>query len=393
MLKDDTGMAVFVLDNNENASEICKLPCESFLMLRGVVNGDILNISEYKVLHKPRSPGNICVDMLPEDPLEYVANYHIYVRHPAMIRIIKMSSHVMNHSRGFLLNKGFIELSSPIIGHVSDPGLRGAVKATTTLYGRTYELQSSVIMYKQLYASILGKIFYMARNIRVEPIENVNTGRHLVEFVQLDVEKALSDKNEMIKLGEELFYTLVKRILENHLELLDQDRVKQLEKELVKPPYPRLTYDEAVEIAVKMGFHVKHGQELSFEAEAAIADKFGSPIWILGFPTRSRGFYYLPDPDKDGYNVDYNLLLPGGHGEVLDGGCREYRYEKVLERLRESGEDLSKYKWFLQLLEAGVILPTCGWGFGIERFIKYLYNLKHIAYATPHPRIPGIIGP
>ncbi|MEM4932428.1 MAG: amino acid--tRNA ligase-related protein, partial [Desulfurococcaceae archaeon] len=209
----------------------------------------------------------------------------------------------------------------------------------------------------------------------------------------LDVEKALSDKNEMIKLGEELFYTLVKRILENHLELLDQDRVKQLEKELVKPPYPRLTYDEAVEIAVKMGFHVKHGQELSFEAEAAIADKFGSPIWILGFPTRSRGFYYLPDPDKDGYNVDYNLLLPGGHGEVLDGGCREYRYEKVLERLRESGEDLSKYKWFLQLLEAGVILPTCGWGFGIERFIKYLYNLKHIAYATPHPRIPGIIGP
>jgi asparaginyl-tRNA synthetase len=90
-----------------------------------------------------------------------------------------------------------------------------------------------------------------------------------------------------------------------------------------------------------------------------------SPIWILRFPTRARGFYYIEDHEKSGYNVDYDLLLPGGYGEVLDGGCREYRYEKLLDKIKQHGEDSSKYSWFLELTRAGLIRPTCGWAVSV----------------------------
>ena len=79
---------------------------------------------------------------------------------------------------------------------------------------------------------------------------------------------------------------------------------------------------------------------------------------------------------------------------MLDGGCREYRYEYVVKRLvKRHREKLDKYKWFLELLEAGLIRPTCGWGVGVERLVKYIHDLEHVAYATPHPRVPGVIGP
>lgn len=359
----------------------------------GVLTWDGLEVEEYRVLHKPLKPEKICVDDVPSDPGEYARNYHVYVRHPRVLRAVKTYSMVLKAMRSILDEHGFTELPSPIIGYVSDPGLRGAVKASIEMYGKVYEVQSSVIMYKQLYASLLGKIYYAARNLRVEPVENASTGRHLAEFTQLDVEASLTTADDMMMLAEETLYGAVKHLLNYHSGLLTREEERFLEETIIKPPYPRIDYDSAVELLRRKGFTVEHGRELSFDAEAALGDIYGTPVWIQGFPTSSRGFYYIPDPGKPGYNVDYNLILPSRAGEVLDGGCREYRYEHLVDRIKHHGEPLGKYKWFLELAEAGAIQPTCGWGLGVERLVRYIHRLPHVAYASPHPRIPGVIGP
>jgi asparaginyl-tRNA synthetase len=357
----------------------------------------VLCINEIRVVHTPLSEEHSCIDSiidLPRDPIEYTRYYYKYVKHPSVLRSIITYSSILGYMRKYLVEKGFIELPSPIIGHVSDPGLRGARKAVIELYGGLFEVQSSLIMYKQLYASILERVFYTARNLRLEPVENAYTGRHLVEFTQIDVEEASSNPEEAMRLGERALYYVVKKILNEYSYLFKPSELERVEKEIIKPPYPRIKYDEALEELSKLGYRVKKGEELPFEVEAKLADKLGTPVWITEFPVKARGFYYLENPEKPGYNLDYNLILPSGHGEVLDGGCREYRYERLVEKINSiHGEPPGKYQWFLELARSGEIRPTCGWGIGVERLVKYLLNLDHIAYATPHPRIPGVVGP
>ncbi|WP_042667146.1 asparagine synthetase A [Desulfurococcus amylolyticus] len=377
----------------EKARDITSLPCESTVLITGVLTEQGLKVKDFKVLHKPLEPAKICVDNVPLDPAEYVRNYPIYIRRPEILRVVKTYSIVLRTMRRILDKHGFTELSAPIIGYVSDPGLRGAEKAIVKIYGETYEVQSSVIMYKQLYASLLGKIYYVARNLRIEPPENMYTGRHLVEFTQVDVEASITTASDMMRLAEETLYKTVRYMLNHYSELLTYDQVDFLEKTITKPPYPRIDYDSALGLLERKGYRLEHGKEISFEAEAVLGDMYGTPVWLHGFPTVSRGFYYMPDPEKPGYNIDYNLILPGHAGEVLDGGCREYRYEKLVERIKYHGEPLEKYRWFLELAKAGAIQPSCGWGMGVERLVKYIHRLRHVAYASPHPRIPGIIGP
>lgn len=107
----------------------------------------------------------------------------------------------------------------------------------------------------------------------------------------------------------------------------------------------------------------------------------------------ARGFYYIENAEKPGYNVDWNLIVPEGHGEVLDGGCREYRVEELEKRIKSTGENPSEYQWFLDIVSKGYVKPTCGWGLGLERLVKAFHGLAHVGFATPHPRLPGVIGP
>lgn len=368
--------------------------CGSLIEVEGKLAGDgVLCVENLTVLHSPLEDA-LCNEDLPQDPLKYTKRYHVYVKHPLVLRAIHIYSYTLNYVREALLGRGFLELPPPILGHASDPGLRGARKVQVEIYGSMFELQSSLIMYKQLYASVLGRIFYVARNIRLEPPENASTGRHLVEFTQVDVEASEVTSEDMISLAENVVYTTVKRLLDEKSSLFEYHEIERLENEVTKPPYPRLTYKEAIDELARMGIHIRCGEELPFHAEALLASKYAVPIWIEKFPVSARGFYYLEDPGSPGHNIDYNLLLPSGHGEVLDGGCREYRYEHLLRKITSiHREPVEKYSWLLELTKNGQIRPTCGWGLGIERFVKYILNLPHIVYATPHPRIPGAIGP
>jgi len=369
-----------------------ELPLESLVRVKGLPQDGAVEAVEYTVISTPILERE--VDYLSADswsPVVFAKHAVWGFRNPRFAKTILLQHHIMRLTRSFLYEKGFIELLPPVISPSSDPGLRGAKKLTTLYYGSTYELSSSLIMYKQLSVGIFEKVFFTARNVREEPTDHALTGRHLSEFTQVDIEWGLATVDDVMKLAEELLREVSKTLADSYGELIESIGLRK-EPVVFEPPFPRLTYDEALEILKRMGFEVEWGRELPFEAEAALASYYGTPVWVTNYPSISRGFYYLTRDDDPRYNVDFNLLLPEGYGEVIDGGSREYRYHKLVERIKASGEPLEKYTWFLELVKQGAVPPSSGWGLGVERLTAYIAGHKHVVYASLYPKLPGVTG-
>lgn len=319
---------------------------------------------------------------------EVFARYSwFWLRLPKYSKIIRLQYVLLSSLREILDSEGFVELLPPVLNLASDPGLRGAKKVAVSVYGSTYELCSSTIMYKQVAATALGKIYFVARNVREEPVENLKTGRHLTEFTQLDLEWAGASMSEVISLGEKLVYESCLEVSERAGEIIEEfnPRLK-----CFKPPYEKITFSDALSVVRGAGIGVSDSRELPQEAEELLSVKVGKPFWLIKFPTSGRGFYYMPDETEPDKNQDFNLIMPDGYGELIDGGVREFRYERIVQRLKELGEDLSKYSWFLEALKFG-IAPTAGFGLGVERYTRYLLNLKYIWEVTPFPKPPGVV--
>ncbi len=386
LLRDASGLREMPLQGSKS-KDILRLPGETLLCMEGYYDGLSLHVEDYEVCLKPSKPPISYLE-LPGSLEELARHSPWYMRHPRWSKTLLVQHLFLRYAREYLYGEGFIELLPPMVSVVSDPGLRGARKLETRLYGRIYELTSSVIMYKQAGIGVFEKVFFVARNIREEPEENISTGRHLAEFTQLDVEAMLLSAEEAMSLAEKTLHYASKKLLDEH-----QDLVLGLNpgfREL-KPPFQKISYEEALSLAKRLGYDVEWGMELSHEAETAVAEHFDTPVWITGFPVTSRGFYYKPDPYDPRYNRDFNLILPKGYGEVIDGGEREYRADKLAERIKALGENPARYKWLLELAEGGGIPPSAGWGLGVERMTRFITGARHIALAASFPKLPGII--
>jgi len=323
---------------------------------------------------------------LPVDALR--ASYRA-VRHPKMQRVLRIQAALGNAIREYLNREGFVELLPPIIGPVSDPGVRGAKQATINFYGREYKVMSSAILYKQMMAASLGRVYFFSPNIRLEPLETTATRRHLVEFVQVDIEEAGATYLDAMRRAEELMayvHDFAKTRLADDLAATGRSLNG------VSVPFRRLSYDEALKILADHGREIPYGVEIPWEHEEFLSSLFHEPFFLFDYPRGSRGFYDREDPDRPGILRDFDLLYPEGYGEAISGAEREYEYAKVVARLRETGENPSKYGWYLDMLREG-IPPSSGFGIGMERLTRYVCGLHAVWEARPYPKVPGVYSP
>lgn len=303
--------------------------------------------------------------------------------------VLRIQALAGRRAREWLDSQGFLEMLPPIIGPVTDPGIRGAKQATVDFYGREYKVMSSAILYKQMLVSGLPKIYFFSPNVRLEPLDSAYTGRHLVEFVQLDLEMAEASYHDAMHTAEHLLSHIISSVMEDgHREL------EELGRELrpFKPPFKKLTHAEAVEMLRKMGEKVNPNSEMPWPMEEKLSRTICEPFFITDYPKGSRGFYDREDPGRPGILRDFDLLYPEGFGEAASGAEREYEYSKILARLRETGENPAKYGWYLEMLKDG-IPPSAGFGIGVERLTRYLCGLKAVWEARPYPKVAGIYSP
>lgn len=299
---------------------------------------------------------------------------------------LRIQHRTLDLIRAELTRQGFTELLAPIVGPVTDPGTRGAKQGVLDYYGHEYRIMSSGILYKQLAITAFDKMFFVAPNLRLEPPETANTGRHLSEFYQIDVEIANADYDQAMDVAETMVMAANKGIKQEF-----GDQLQAIGRDLpdLSPGFPRLTHQEAVKQLHDLGRQQDPLAEIRWQEEEFLSKQFQTPFFIKDYPKGSRGFYDLEDPQRPGILRDFDLLMPGGYGEVVSGAEREHEYARIIARMRETGENPAKYGWYTDLLRDG-IPPSAGFGLGVERITRYLTGLDAVWKTRPWPKLPGL---
>ncbi len=288
------------------------------------------------------------------------------------VAVLKIQSKIRRILADYLESKDFIEISPVILSPMTDPLNHPTAPGDVECYGRKYHLTQSMIFHKQVALKTLDKIFVFSPNVRLEGKERKDTGRHLFEFTQLDLEIKGAKREDVIRLCEEMIKDLITSIKESC-----KDELEQLQREIKVPktPFKRISYKEAYE---------KYGEDF----ETIISKKNKEPVWIIDMPIMQREFYDKEHKDKKGYLADMDLIYPEGYGEALSGGEREFEYERIKKRMKIKGKKYSEFKEYLKIAEKG-LPPSAGFGIGIERLTRFICGLKKIEEATLFPKIPG----
>jgi asparaginyl-tRNA synthetase len=160
----------------------------------------------------------------------------------------------------------------------------------------------------------------------------------------------------------------------------------------VKPPFPRITYDEAVDLVQKSNPSFKWGIDLAYEEEKVLTEHFELPFFVSHYPKSVKAFYHMPDPKNTKVTLSTDLLAPEGYGEITGGGQRIHDAKLLLARIKEEGLSAEDYKWYIDLRRYGTV-PHSGFGMGIERTLAWICKLEHIRDAIAFPRLINRIYP
>jgi asparaginyl-tRNA synthetase len=306
---------------------------------------------------------------------------HLWLRSSKQHAIMRIRATVIKACRDFLDSQGFLLVDAPIL-------TPAAVEGTTTLFpvdyfGEQAYLSQSGQLYNEATCMAFGRVYCFGPAFRAEKSA---TRRHLAELWMLEPEAAYYHFEDNLKLQEELVSYVVQTVLEKRsreLEVLKRD-TSLLEK--VKPPFPRITYDQALELLEKQGLTLKWGEDFGAPHETAICTFFEKPVFVTHFPAKCKAFYMKPDPNRPEVTLSADLLAPEGYGEIIGGSERIDSLEMLEQKLKEHNLPEEPYKWYLDLRRYGSV-PHSGFGMGIERTVSWICGLEHIRESIPFPRL------
>ncbi|MDH6136261.1 asparaginyl-tRNA synthetase [Kitasatospora sp. MAA4] len=322
----------------------------------------------------------------PGDPRAHLSS-------PATRSTLRIQNQLLAAAREYLTSAGFTEMLPPVIGPVTDPGGRGSKQVDIDFYGHRYKLMTSAILYKQASLLAFDKIFCIAPNVRLEPLETANTSRHLAEFHQLDVEVAGASREQIIQLVEDLVVHMVQRTiaaLPEEFAALGRD--VDAFADLVQGMFARTTHAEAVADLHAVGHDQSADAEIDWAGEALLSSKSSRPFFVTDYPKGSRGFYDRESRTEAGVLRNFDLIAPEGFGELCSGSERTNDYAEIITRMRETGENPQKYRWYLELVKEG-IPASAGFGIGVERLTRYVAGLDAVWQANAFPKLPGVVSP
>ena len=166
------------------------------------------------------------------------------------------------------------------------------------------------------------------------------------------------------------------------LKLLERDMAFL---ENIKPPFPQLSYLQAIEIIKKQGSSISFGDDLGGDEETLVGSQFDLPVIIHRYPSVCKAFYMKRDPEDLRLVLNMDILAPEGYGEIVGGSAREEDLERLRERIKEQNLSEDDLKWYLDLRRFGTV-PHGGFGLGLERMVAWVCGLKHVREAIPFPR-------
>jgi asparaginyl-tRNA synthetase len=167
------------------------------------------------------------------------------------------------------------------------------------------------------------------------------------------------------------------------LETLKRD-VSKLET--VKPPFPRMSYDESVALLQERGNPAKWGDDFGGDEETILSSRYDRPVMIHRYPASIKAFYMEPDPQRPDLALGFDVLAPEGYGEIIGGGERLADLDLLVQRIKEHELPQEAFEWYLDLRRYGTV-PHGGFGMGIERVVAWICKLEHVRETIPYPRM------
>jgi asparaginyl-tRNA synthetase len=313
---------------------------------------------------------------------------HLWLRSRRQWHILRIRAGLVRLIRDFFDSRGFVLIDTPI--------LTGAIgESAGTLFeteyfdlGKAYLAQTGQL-YVEAAAAAFGDVYCFGPTFRAEKSK---TRRHLTEFWMLEPEMAWCDWEQNMDLQEVLVTHLVQGIVREHredLEALERDLTRL---ETIRPPFPRISYDEAVERVRAAGSAIEWGDDLGAEDETRLASVEDRPLFIYKYPRAVKAFYMKEDPARPEVVLCNDLLAPEGYGEIIGGSQRIDDYGELERRIEQEGLPREAYEWYLDLRRYGSF-PHSGFGLGLERTVVWICGLPHVRETIPFPRLINRITP
>jgi asparaginyl-tRNA synthetase len=385
VLRDSTGILQLVLprDRFKNAEE---LNLESSLVATGTL------------VKEPRAPGGVELHVesidwayagepypINEDAAvadsEYLLDVrHLWLRSRKMQAVLKIRHTVFGALHEYFRKNGFYEVQAPMFITAAVEG--GATLFKVDYFGQPVYLTQSSQFYLEALIYSLEKVYVVAPSFRAEPSR---TRRHLTEFWHAEMEIAWANIEDAARVGEEVISYVVEKVLQERqeeLKLLGR-RTEPLER--TKPPFYRVSYDEAIEILQKKGVKISWGDDIGADEERALTLEFDKPIVLYGFPEKLKAFYHRNNPKRPEVTLSFDVLLPEGYGEVIGGGERIYDAKELVDKIIRFGLNPEDYQWYIDLRRYGSV-PHSGFGLGMDRLTMWITGADHVRDVVPFPR-------
>jgi asparaginyl-tRNA synthetase len=393
ILRDGTGILQCVAVKSQ-------LPADLFDTIKDLTQESSIVVTG-KLRAEPRAPGGYELDVeglevlqrVPESdpypitPKEHGVDFlmdhrHLWLRSRRQHAILRIRHEVIRAIRDYFDTHGFTLLDTPIF-------TPAACEGTTTLFEVNYfdeekvYLTQSGQLYNEATAMAFGKVYSFGPTFRAEKSK---TRRHLTEFWMVEPEMAYADLEDVKQVAEELIVFVVGRVLERRcaeLAALERD-VARLEA--VQSPFPRISYDAAVDTLKKKGSEIQWGGDFGGADETLIGEDFDRPVMVDRYPSAIKAFYMQPDPERPEVVLGVDVLAPEGYGEIVGGGQRIHDLDLLLRRIEEHNLPKEAFDWYIDLRKYGAV-PHGGFGMGVERCVAWICGLEHVRETIPFPRM------
>jgi asparaginyl-tRNA synthetase len=408
-VRDGSGIVQAVMFKPNLAEEVFesakRLTQESAIVLTGRVKTEE---------RAPGIPGGYEVDVTGLETVQIAAEYpitpkehgieflmdhrHLWIRSKKQWALLRIRATVMRAIRDWLDTHGYLEMSTPILTPAAGEG-------TTTLFevdyfGQPVYLAQTGQLYNEADIYAFGKVYCFGPTFRAEKSK---TRRHLTEFWMVEPEIAFCDLDGLMEVEEQFVTHIVQMVLRERteeLKVLERD-TRLLEQ--VQPPFPRISYDEALDrlVAIRQQtddpelkelLAIEWGSDFGSPHETELTKQFDRPVFVYGYPTVCKAFYMEPWPGRPEACKSVDLLAPEGYGEIIGGSERISDPDLLLERIHRDHLPEDAFRWYIDLRRYGSV-PHSGFGLGVERTVSWIAGIHHIREAEPFPRTLGQVYP
>jgi len=383
LIRDATGIIQSTIKEGTKVwKEAEKITVESSIMLSGTVKKDKRALGGYEISTDEMTAIGLAetFPIAKDQSEEFLRDVrHLWLRSRKMSLVMRIRSEVLWIMHKFFRENGFVEISPPMFITSACEG--GATLFSSKYFDRDLYLTQSAQLYSEILIYSLEKVYTCAPSFRAEKSRTI---RHLCEYWHIEPEWAFADMNDVMQVEEELVSYVCQKVAEccnRELEELGVDPKKLLK---IKPPFPRITYKEAVERLQKKGFDITWGEDLGYDEEKALAEDFEGPFFVYDYPKEIKAFYCKTYRDKPEIAMSVDMLVPR-IGELTTGGAREDDKDELIKRIKESGLLVEDYDWYIDMRRYGTV-PHVGFGLGVERLLMWMLDLDNIIDAIPFPR-------